>query len=121
MPRLRYKKDYDVNFEESENERSSTSGQSWLSNATIVAQLSDKKIHEAITHYRALISLLEAELLARSYIAKHVVEQYSAENFGNFNKKSGLGQETTRDYGRNEVPKRRRNSTVYQFQALAAL
>jgi uncharacterized small protein (DUF1192 family) len=70
MPRLRYKKSYDFTLYE-EDEREAVSGNSWLSNATIAAQLSDKKIKQTISALKAQITVLEAELLSRRLNGGH--------------------------------------------------
>jgi hypothetical protein len=91
MPRLRKLKNYDQltcdsSWEESSYEADATnaqavsdeaeslqesdtvnaSGVSWLSNASVVAGLSDAKLREWIVHYRHLLAVLTDELVARA-------------------------------------------------------
>lgn len=74
MPRLRYYKKYEQLTEDSNNgEESSNEGinyeseKGWWSNASIIASLSETKIKAAIEAHKSFISLLQAELLSRSY------------------------------------------------------
>lgn len=51
---------------ESENEESvGISGNSWLSNQTIITSLPNEKIRQSITYYKQIINLLEEELRDR--------------------------------------------------------
>jgi hypothetical protein len=80
MPRLRYKKDYEGLSHELQREASTweeptdeiltsegerPSGQSWLSNAVIIASLEDKKIRQQLDYHKTMVRFLEGELLAR--------------------------------------------------------
>ena len=46
------------------------SGQSWLSNATIIASMSDAKLKSTLSYYKGMQVLLEAELQVRSFASK---------------------------------------------------
>lgn len=77
MPRIRYRRSYDFSLYEQSDERTfeqngeederseNPSGNSWLSNRVIAAQLSDAKIKQAIASLKAQITTLETELLSR--------------------------------------------------------
>lgn len=75
MPRIRYLKKYtpiEVDYEH-ENERERTrytnelSGKSWLSNANIIGSMSEAKLKQSIAYYHEMSTLLEAELMARTF------------------------------------------------------
>jgi hypothetical protein len=124
MPRLRYKKSYDFTLYEQEDEESNrqnhgsgeeteTTGKSWLSNAVIASQLSEAKIKTTISALKAQISVLEAELLSRRLNNSHVFHQ-DWNKIGNARRPKDAEKLWDR-------PRRRRNSTVYQFQKVASL
>jgi hypothetical protein len=96
MPRLRRLKDYDWEpdendfpeitqlrsaavFDEQSNEEDSgtrqyegyeaTTGESWLSNQSVIASIPDDKLRLYQQRYRALLRLLDAEILARHTMA----------------------------------------------------
>ncbi len=66
MPRLRYLKNYNVNFEDEIEDEEPLTGQSWLSNATIISSLTNDKIRTAIKYHRETVKLLENELICRA-------------------------------------------------------
>lgn len=66
MPRLRYLKNYYPIGEESDAEENNRSGASWLSNASIISSFSDEKLKEAITRYKGILQVLEAEVISRT-------------------------------------------------------
>jgi hypothetical protein len=81
MPRLRRIKDYEwvdngnFHVEDSDDESTessgsqplseATTGQSWLSNASVIASLNDEKLKSSINYYRTLAKLMEEELVGR--------------------------------------------------------
>jgi hypothetical protein len=100
MPRLKYYKNYDWNYEkgaypndnirdEQSSPRDTTesrqyenieyddedSGNNWLSNRAIISSFTNDKLRQAIKHYRTLLRLFESELLQRSFTpSKHPSE-----------------------------------------------
>lgn len=89
MPRVRYYKNYEqFNERETPNlgEESSSEGinyqeqKGWWSNASVISSLSDKKIKQAIANYKAIISLLQIELLERSRGVRHI-DVFPLQNF----------------------------------------
>lgn len=84
MPRIRYLKKYtpiEVIYED-ENEANDIqrnrersfnkgiSGNSWLSNSTIIAEMSEAKLKQSIAYYHEMSALLETELMARTFQSK---------------------------------------------------
>lgn len=80
MPRIRYLKKYtpiEVEYESRDQSKyedirdsgreNSRSGNSWLSNATIISSMSEAKLKQSIAYYREMSALLEAELMARTF------------------------------------------------------
>jgi hypothetical protein len=65
-PRLRHLKNYNFDFEKEEEKSEGLTGQSWLSNATIIQSLNDDKIRTAIKYHRETAKLLENELICRA-------------------------------------------------------
>lgn len=75
MPRLRYLKNYErihAEYEQADEhiEEEARTGQSWLSNSSIISSMPDSKLREAINLYRNLAMQMEQELLFRSKMAK---------------------------------------------------
>jgi sulfur transfer complex TusBCD TusB component (DsrH family) len=102
MPRLRYLKNFDYHaseedeYENTDETEEPQSGKSWLSNSAIIASLTDAKIKESIKHYKALIKILEEELLARSLTSRKSIKFHSIEVCEGFSKSNGLRRKTTR-------------------------
>lgn len=98
MPRIRYLKKYtpievdyeDIQDREGQTNRSSTglSGDSWLSNSTIIGSMSEAKIKQAISHYRNMANLLEIELKFRT----DVFISYVVRDFKTFKVHEGFQQ-----------------------------
>jgi hypothetical protein len=125
MPRLRYKKSYDFTLYEQEDETSDrqdnaggeeeeSTGRSWLSNAVIASQLSEAKIKKAISALKAQITVLEAELLSRRLGNSH-------NSYKNWDEIGDSHRRKNEEQLWDSKPRRRRNSTVYQFQKVASL
>jgi hypothetical protein len=89
MPRLRYRKDYNLDFEINERtdeettsamryegeEETERSGASWLSNGAIISSFTTAKLKTTLSQYKAYVKILETELLTRSFInRKHPAE-----------------------------------------------
>jgi len=125
MPRLRYKKSYDFTLYEQEDETSNrqddegreeeeSSGRSWLSNSVIASQLSEAKIKKAISALKAQITVLEAELLSRRLSDSHAT-------YKNWNEIGDSHRRKNEEQLWDRKPRKRRNSTVYQFQKVSKL
>jgi len=122
LPRIRYRRDYDwtPNFRSSEDfgesddrlseEDESVSGNSWLSNAAIAAQLSEARIKTAIKSLKAQITVLEAELLSRRLMGGNKTHK-DWDNIGD-----GYPKENGKRYAASS-PKRR-NSKNSQFSQI---
>jgi hypothetical protein len=124
MPRLRYKKSYDFTLYEQEDETSDrqddegreeeeSTGRSWLSNAVIASQLSEAKIKKAISALKAQITVLEAELLSRRLSDRHITHK-NWDEIGDSHRPKNAEELWDR-------PRKRRNSTLYQFQKVSKL
>lgn len=92
-PRLRYRKDWDwepndeitqpteVDGQEPSSEEAPPVGQSWLSNAAVIASLPDARLRGAIAHHRAMLLTMETELRARGLTGRGPVEIYRPSMF----------------------------------------
>jgi hypothetical protein len=69
MPRLRRLKDYEVDWHDEDTREEpcsqSATGESWLSNVSIIASFSDEKLKSSARYYREMARLFEEELLGR--------------------------------------------------------
>lgn len=101
MPRLRYRKDwnYDENLrsessDETDAEQTNksedvggpdddaVSGQSWLSNAAIVASIPDAKLRSALVYHRTMSKLFEQELRIRGLTGRGAIPIHRDGMFG---------------------------------------
>jgi hypothetical protein len=119
MPRLRYYKNF--NYEaiadsDDNNSVEGDSGKSWLSNAQIISSFSTSKLEEALQRYRAIVRLLEMELLSRSFSnRKHPAESSSNDSHLSFDP-----QERDRN-GRTTAKRERNNNKNYKVSTMRAM
>lgn len=70
MPRIRYLKKYqriEVEYEDDDEDNSrSLSGESWLSNKSIISTIDTAKLKQAISYHRAMANTMEQELASRT-------------------------------------------------------
>jgi hypothetical protein len=117
MPRLRYYKnfDYEANADAEDNSEAD-SGKSWLSNAQIISSFSTSKLEEALARYKAIVRLLEMELLSRSFNnRKHPAESSSSDSHVFTNT-----QERDRN-GRTNAKRERNNNKSYKVSTMRAM
>jgi hypothetical protein len=136
MPRIRYLKSWDFTLYEDNKERSydgansesddeensgesesPISGNSWLSNAAVIANIPDAKIKQAIISLKSQLRQLEAELLSRRLADR----RGSRKNWNEIGSARGKTHEPRVDgesLGRNV---RRRNKGNIRLQGLASL
>lgn len=81
LRKLREGDNHDNTFYESDDEgsdqesESAISGNSWLSNATIISQLPDSRIKESIRYLKTQIKIMEAELLSRTIEGRRITNK----------------------------------------------
>jgi hypothetical protein len=118
MPRLRYYKNfnYEAASADDDDNAESDSGKSWLSNAQIISSFSEAKLTEALQRYRAIVRLLEMELLSRSFNnRKHPAESSSSDSHLSFDSQS-------RDRNGRKTSKRERNNNKnYKVSTMRAM
>jgi len=118
MPRLRYYKNfnYEAASADDDDNAESDSGKSWLSNAQIISSFSEAKLTEALQRYRAIVRLLEMELLSRSFNnRKHPAESSSSDSHLSFDSPSSNRN------GRTNAKRERNNNKSYKVSTMRAM
>lgn len=122
MPRIRYLKKYtpievdyeDIRDREGQTNRSSTglSGDSWLSNSTIIESMSEAKIKQAISYYRNMANLLEIELKFRTNVSStYIVDNFKHFNTCNGNQRQDVGVNNNK---RQKISKRSKRNKLFK-------
>jgi hypothetical protein len=131
MPRIHRMKDYDFEINErsdekmfsksgeetEENERSS--GNSWLSNDAIISSFSESKLKEALTRYKAIVRLLETELLARSFISHTHPNEYFGQDGESYRRAEKEGKRSS-SRKRSSRSNGEGNSEIYQVRQITS-
>jgi len=118
MPRLRYYKNfnYEASADAEEDDNNAEGGKSWLSNAQIISSFSEAKLKDALLRYKAIVRILEMELLSRSFSnRKHPAESSSSDShlFTNTPSSNRNGRKTSK--------RERNNNKNYKVSSMRAM